>query len=497
MGKTQSFIHLKPATISSGMATGRKALAANLNGSKSTAAGGSATGASRVAMTSHMLRVHLNKFPSLIGHATSRINRLYNEDTYSINILKLPSASAELSLLNSKRSIANKMKLWEELPLHRNLLNISIFDGHGGDRVSKMLASELHEHLVKMVPLKQEFESVLKQYKTLVGGKYWTNIYKNRKQYYDKYIKHCNTKVEQVLLTDGVPPPSGSRMIFDKWGNIIDKTSLLNEHERLRLYSTYLKYDLNEICGFASDLEQEAAMKEYYGGSTASSIFLTAYDEQESSDESFFVAPQGLLKLAVTQIGDTKIILCDKNGIAHSLSKVHHPSSSRESRRLGGHFQSDSFGDTRFLNNFANTRSFGDRIGKRDGLTCEPDIYSYLIGPTRMLPHAEKSKLQFGGDECFICLVSDGVTTLMSDQEICDLVTSTVNNRGLKTASPQYCAQEVLQYIMAIGSKDADNATCIVLRLPNWGNWPVIDRTGAIREEKLLSGVSGGDRSTA
>lgn len=263
----------------------------------------------------------------------------------------------------------------------------------------------------------------------------------------------------------------------------------------MRIYSSYLKYDFDNVCGFSSGLDQEDAMKTFSGGSTASSMFLTSYDETESYDESFFVSPQGLLKLVVTQIGDTKIILCDKNGIAHSLTKVHHPSSSRESRRLGGQFQTDSFGDTRFLNNFANTRSFGDRVGKRDGLTCEPDIYSYLIGPTKMLPHAEKTKLQFGGDECFLCLVTDGVTEVMSDQELCDLVTSTVNNQGLKKASPQFCAQEVLQYIMAISSRHADNATCIVLRLPNWGNWPVIDRTGAIREEKLLSGVSGSDRS--
>lgn len=484
MGKTQSFIHLRPADLLQKTA-GRSTL-------QTTAASHAASKETKP----HMLRVHLNKYPGFIGHATSRINRLYNEDSYSMNILKLPTTIAESSLLNSKKSIATKMKLWKELPPQRNVLNISIFDGHGGDRVSKMLASGLHDHITAMVPIRQEFDAVLKKYQDLVGGKYWSRIYKGRKEYYERYIKKCNTKVEQVLLTDGVAPKNGARMIFDKWGNIIDKTSLLSEYERLRLYISYLNYDLNEICGFSSDLEPEEAMKIFTGGSTASSLFLTSYNEEECYGESFFIAPQGLLKLAVTQIGDTKIILCDKNGIAHSLAKVHHPSSSRESRRLGGQFQTDSFGDTRFLNNFANTRSFGDRIGKRDGLTCEPDIYSYLIGPTKMLPHAERSKLQFGGDECFLCLVTDGVTELMSDQELCDLITSTVNNRGLKTASPHFCAQEVLQYVMAISSKHSDNATCVILRLPNWGNWPVIDRTGAIREEKLLSGVSGGERSS-
>lgn len=88
-----------------------------------------------------------------------------------------------------------------------------------------MLASELHEQIVQTMPLREEFESVLKQYKDFVGGKYWTNIYNGRKEYYDRYIKKCNTKIEQVLLSDGGESKSGSRMIFDKWGNIIDKTS--------------------------------------------------------------------------------------------------------------------------------------------------------------------------------------------------------------------------------------------------------------------------------
>lgn len=162
---------------------------------------------------------------------------------------------------------------------------------------------------------------------------------------------------------------------------------------------------------------------------------------------------------------------------------------------MGTDFQTDSFGDTRFLDNFANTRSFGDRVGKQEGLSCEPDIYSYLIGSTRLLPHSEMSKLQFGGDECFVCLITDGVSDLMSDQELVDLITSTVNMRGLKNATPQFVSDEVIKFIAAIGGRHADNATCLVLRLPNWGNWPVMDRTGAIREEKLMSGASGSDRS--
>ncbi|SCW00298.1 LAFE_0C01068g1_1 [Lachancea fermentati] len=479
MGKAQSYIHLKPANLILKSTNKRNVAIASESHSR-----GNHT---------PMLRVHLEKFPSFIGHSSSRINRRFNEDTYSINMLKMPASGDEISCLRNE-AIIDKEAYWRDmLPLKKSVLNLSIFDGHGGSRVSKLLANELHTELVNTFPSLERFYHILHEYSELVGGKYWSKIYNRREEYHRKFITSCNTKQEQVLFESG---NSGARMIFDKWGNIIDKTSLLTENERLRLFLSYMKFDLEKCCGFNIEPgNTEDTVSNFPGGSTASSLFVTSYEEADSYDETFFVNPDGLLKLVVTQVGDTKIILCDKNGIAHSLTKVHHPSSSRESRRLGTDFQTDSFGDTRFLDNFANTRSFGDRVGKQEGLSCEPDIYSYLIGSTRLLPHSEMSKLQFGGDECFICLITDGVSDLMSDQELVDLITSTVNMRGLKNATPQFVSDEVIKFIAAIGGRHADNATCLVLRLPNWGNWPVMDRTGAIREEKLMSGASGSDRS--
>ncbi|SCU92148.1 LADA_0F14664g1_1 [Lachancea dasiensis] len=480
MGKAQSFVYLKPANL---VLRQSNKVTSNVNNGLTGQHG---------KRSSPMLRVNLSKFPSFIGHSSSRINRRTNEDTYSINMLKLPTSGSELSCIRNK-TIADKKSHWEtQLPLKKSVLNLSVFDGHGGDRVSKLLSMQLHNEVVATLPSREAFFKLLGQYKDVVGGEYWEKIYDKREQYFERFIANCNTKQEQVLFESG---KSGSRMLFDSWGNIIDKTSLLSENERLRLFSSYLNFDFKYCCNVNNVSENDKVDGIPVGGSTASSIFITSYHEEASFDESFFISPEGLLKLVVTQVGDTKIVLCDKNGIAHSLTRMHHPSSSRESKRLGMGFQTDSFGDTRFLANFANTRSFGDSVGKQEGLSCEPDIYSYLIGNTRSLPHSEISKLQFGGDECFVCLITDGVSDLLSDQELVDLITSTVNLRGLKKATPQFVSEEVVRFIAAIGGRHADNATCLVLRLPNWGNWPSIDRTGAIREEKLMAGSSGSDRS--
>ncbi|CAR27232.1 hypothetical protein ZYGR_0I05050 [Zygosaccharomyces rouxii] len=486
MGRTQSFIHLKPANLQAGFGSTRRWKPVLPTRETDTTNDID----KKFYNDKTMLKVHLNKFPDLIGHSTSRINRLYNEDAYSINIMKLPSLAQKMEVRNNLNDLQRRFELSKDWK--RSVLNLSVFDGHGNKgRVSKLLAENLHQYLVDVVPTRQEFDKLLQRYCQEIGGQYWQRIYDNRNDFYETFISNCQTKQE---LT-------GSRMIFDRWGNIIDKNSLLSESERLRIFYAYLKFDLDHCCGFASNNDEgnlsfEERCQTFSGGSTGSSMFISAYDESMSFEDAFFVDPAGLLKLVITQVGDTKIVLCDQNGIAHNLTKVHHASSTRETKRLenSNNIAKDSFGEARFLNNYANTRSFGDLPGKAEGLSCEPDIYSYLIGSKLQLPHSELSKMQFGGDECFICLITDGVSDLMSDQELTDLITSTVNLRGLKVATPQFVADQVIKYVMAVGGRQADNATCLVMRLPNWGNWPDVDRTGAQRESKLMA-ASQADRT--
>lgn len=448
----------------------------------------------RIPFGKNILNIPLLKFNGLIGHSTSRINRLYNDDSYSIHML------------------------------NNHTLNISLFDGHGkhGSMWSTYLKNNLFKELIKNSKLnkqklnKNTFMDLLYQY-TIRFPKplYWYNLYLKSDKFYDKFIHNCNTKQERVLFDS---TNQGSRMIFDKWGNIIDKTSLLTESERLLYFYTYLKFDL-----------QGCLQLDRGSGSTASSIFISPFDKPDLSndkDNSFLIESKNLFKLVVTQIGDSKILICDSKGVAHNLSKPHHVTSKRESIRLNdsttkdssltsidnksnksnkafenyknendtatlspdfNNLDSDSFGKVRFLNNYANTRSFGDFYAKSHGISAEPDIYSFLIGNTVNLPYSERTKLQFGGDECFIALVTDGVTDLLTDQEIVDLITTTVNNNGLRKATPQFVTDEVIKFISTIAKKDADNATCLVLRLPNWGNWPTLDRTGANREKLLLN----------
>lgn len=77
------------------------------------------------------------------------------------------------------------------------------------------------------------------------------------------------------------------------------------------------------------------------------------------------------------------------------------------------------------------------------------------------------------GDEwACIALVSDGISSILSDQEIVDLA------RG--TPDPKTAADRILAFSQELGGDD--NATAIVIPLLGWGKVVGPDQTKELRE---------------
>lgn len=78
-------------------------------------------------------------------------------------------------------------------------------------------------------------------------------------------------------------------------------------------------------------------------------------------------------------------------------------------------------------------------------------------------------------------LVSDGVSSVVSDEEISDLA------RGART--PRDAAHRIISFASDMASQD--NLTAIVVPLAGWGKVTGPDRTKAFRENRLtaLSGM--------
>lgn len=374
------------------------------------------------------LKVSLLKAPSHLGHFTSRMNRPYNEDKYSVNFINIPVLRNDYGLNKTVPQLC---------------FVASIFDGHGGDLCSNFLQKKYNESIENTIPNDQSLVRILRNYQENIGG-YWKRLFRKK----DKFIERLHNKSKDEI-DDLVPR--------------ITQASL--------------------------ELDYEFLLENPISGSTSTSVFIYNIDTRDN--ENFYYDSESISKIVVSQIGDTKCVICDKNGEAHALNAIHHPDSAVEAARLSNFnvgFITDSFGEHRFLN-YENTRAFGDLRAKSRGITAEPDITSFIIGNAVQISREgliNKTIGKLGGDESFLVLMTDGVTNHASDQEVVDLVKATINNKIGSNA--QDAAEEIIRYVEAVGGDD--NATCLVVRLGGWGKWPMDDRTGAHREQRLRDGIS-------
>lgn len=402
-------------------------------------------------------RIPLLKSPGYIGHYTSRVNRPYNEDRYYAGVLELPAGSSLRPLAHRRQNARGADRKTssdtddntidnydadDSTDSVRQVFNFAVFDGHGGSQCSQFLQDNLAKY-VENCDLTTGSE-IAEEYRKQIGG-YW----RRWKNGFDSYMAKM-------------------RAIDDL---------------QMRIPIAFLQADLDFI-----NMNTTA-------GSTCTSVYMYTDEEYQAPVGRHQILTPGAfwqsgqtVQLVVAHVGDTRCVMCDRFGEAHPLTSNHHPSSPIEALRLqryASSFMTDSFGESRF-GNYANTRAFGDLQAKALGITAEPDITEYEVGTYSGKSPAKKGITAYGGsgDESFLVIVSDGVTSMMSDQEIVDIVMSTENRGGSRRGTPQLAAEEVVKYAEALGGDD--NATCMVIRLGGWTKWPAgVDRTAALREQRL------------
>jgi protein phosphatase PTC6 len=88
--------------------------------------------------------------------------------------------------------------------------------------------------------------------------------------------------------------------------------------------------------------------------------------------------------------------------------------------------------------------------------------------------------VNLGKDWAFLALVSDGVSSILSDDEIVDLARD--------SDDPHSAAQTILAFAEELGNED--NATVIIVPLSGWGTVRGMDRTKELRDyrKKLAVG---------
>ncbi|KAG8969967.1 hypothetical protein FRC03_012420 [Tulasnella sp. 419] len=192
-------------------------------------------------------------------------------------------------------------------------------------------------------------------------------------------------------------------------------------------------------------------------GATASVALLHSIDPYAP----FFLSED--VALTVAHCGDTRVLLCASDGgVPYPMTEEHHADTRGEQarlRKMGQGIVTDSFGEARYMGALANTRGFGDSSYKYFGMTPEPEVR------TRRLT---------GKDWAFMVLLSDGVSSVLSDDEIVDL--------ARHSRDPQHAARSIISFAEEIGMDD--NASVIVIPLSGWGHVKGPDRTKEIRDYK-------------
>lgn len=297
----------------------------------------------------------------------------------------------------------------------RQVVFIGIYDGHGGSAVSQYLRQELHGL----------FEAVNK---SMIPELF-------------AWIKEIGGYFKR--FKGGALAP---------WIQGIEESSELDLEARAT--EAFFEVDRN----ISTD---EVAQ---HCGATASVAILHSLDSPATP---FFAAHR--VALTVAHCGDTRVLLCStKGGKVFPMTENHHADAHVETIRLrrmmGSALITDSFGESRWMGALANTRCLGDLRYKKFGVTPEPEV---------------RTKLLEGTDWAYVVFVSDGISSMMSDDEVVDLARD--------APDPKSAAQRILDFAEEMGGDD--NATAIVVPLAGWGKIQGPDKTKDLREYRLRQAV--------
>ncbi|KZT30676.1 protein serine/threonine phosphatase 2C [Neolentinus lepideus HHB14362 ss-1] len=351
--------------------------------------------------------------PNVIGVASSRGPRRFQEDFYAFSSLSLNPEELRLHVKKHLGIDWDPRRVGDSFS--RQVVFVGIYDGHGGSAVSQSLRQELHGF----------FESVQKS---------------DIPEMY-QWIKELGGYFKR--FTGGALAP---------WIHGTEGTEEMDLEARATL--AFFEVDRH------LSMDPEAKKS----GATASVAILHSLDVPATP---FFASER--VALTVAHCGDTRVILCSSDGgIPYAMTDVHHADARNEAmrlRRMMGHaLITDSFGEARWMGALANTRGLGDLGFKRFGVTPEPDV---------------QTKLLKGPEWAYMILVSDGISSSVSDDEIVDLARD--------APTPKRAAEKILNYAEELGSDD--NATAIVVPLAGWGGIQGPDRTKELRAYRLEQAV--------
>ena len=441
-----------------------------------------------------IVRIPIKSAKHHFGAGVSRGSRPHNEDTFQAGTIEIPAFAKRRPVSLSRRPGSEVQgEAAKSESGDPQVFYFGVFDGHGGTECSEFLRDRLHGYVEEAALLfgmesslqrgssadassldseggimgEQDAEdlqkSLVSSWKETVGG-YFKRF---KPEYFPAVMNYTgpeppetlnNSSVETVLTYaflkadldfTAAQASKHSQQDSSNTTSSVDDPVLsdkpINDNDMLfhpeRPASQNLLHR-PQRSNSSPDLSAPiGGSTRFQGGSTASIAMISTPTAVP------FWHPAAPSTLIAAHVGDTRILLSrTSDGKPVSLTTNHHPDAPVEAtrlRRYAATFVTDSFGEER-IGGLANTRSFGDVGSKRIGVSAEPQIVKADLGPA---------------EYAFVVLMSDGISSVLSDQEIVDII------KEAKT--PAQAAKDLTDFAVEV-AQSADNATALVVRLGGW-----------------------------
>jgi serine/threonine protein phosphatase PrpC len=315
---------------------------------------------------------------------------------------------------------------------------VAVFDGHGGNGVSRYLKQNLYRTMKQHLHRKYWEDSELHNGIVEVNSKHQTNTISlqdnesrpNRHGWFDKVLWNNNTTDESSTAAAPVATSQSSMV-----------PSVASYVAALR--SAFAEIEANVV----SNDEFESQ------GSTAVAVIV-----HESDD--------GHRTILSANVGDSRAILC-RNNTAVDLTRDHKPNDTREKARIfamGETIEWDRIARVHRVRTLSLSRAIGDRYAK-PVVSSDVEIAHYPI------PTLTTTDNNVDNDD-FILLASDGLWDVMSSNDVAQYVKSVMDsklqqqtnnkndNQNYKFLLRKQMAKSVAQEALKRGS--ADNV-CVIM----------------------------------
>lgn len=372
----------------------------------------------------------------------------------------------------------------------------AVFDGHGGDEVSKFCSEHFAQVLQEEDSYQEgEYPVALKQAlfqmdEMLRDPKYQDELEEHRDRMIQEQVERYKSadnpdpfmqQIEQIILEreEAEVEMEQARALKQSGGQlqIVEGAKLSPEEKEQQLEKAaaagqagqYKVVNIEKVSDQAGQLSTEVIAVPTSPSKTKSE-FHEALEEQllqeemqlEEEDEFFTAAgATAVMTLVIgntlycANVGDSRAVMCRK-GYALALSEDHKPLNPIERNRIykaGGYINEQG----RICDDLNLSRSIGDLRFKRNEslnpedqiVTADPDIRKFTIKP----------------EDHFMVIACDGVWDVMSNQEVIDFVIRGIQSGETKISKIvegllDNCVSPNLYQTGGIGG---DNMTCIIV----------------------------------